>query len=539
MQKSCIYARTSTKIQAEKKTISSQIRELKEFCQEKGFEVVKIIQDDGVSGATLDRPGIEELKKTAKDGLFDVVVFHTEDRVARDDEGIDAVLLERELNKAGVEVIYKNSSEDPLTRGFKRLIASYERKQIKERMNRGRLDRLKRGAMPGGFIVFGYNYKKSIKEGYRWGEYTINKEQAKTVNLIFNLYIKTNNTREVVRALTNRGVKPQKNGDVWRRSTVKKVLKNTAYTGRAYRNKTRSIKTENNKYIFRLKDKKEWIEIEVPAIISKDKFYKVQEIRKQKSKKPAFRTTPYLLSGLVICKECGSTYSGEFCKGKRYYRCNNRHRNFPKPKTCNAKMVVADDLEKVVWQEMSKALETPEILMKRIFDLTKDTTKDIQLLNEEGADLLKAKDKIKTSRKKLLDLYTEADTQSKEAILERLNGLSEKETALSKQISNVEIRLTQLKQKPTFIKNLKHFCKLNRAQLKTLSFEKRKELLYYVIERVLYNSDTKEVEIIGHIPIKPSDRKSYFIQQGVMPELVGIENTAPFFKGLLGVEKQF
>ena len=76
MRKAAIYARVSTEKQENEKTIESQIKELRKFCEKNSLLIVKEYVDDGWSGETLARPALDQLRDDASKKLFDVVCIH-------------------------------------------------------------------------------------------------------------------------------------------------------------------------------------------------------------------------------------------------------------------------------------------------------------------------------------------------------------------------------------------------------------------------------------------------------------------------------
>ena len=62
--------------------------------------------DDGYTGELLDRPALDRLRDDAKKGLFEAVLVHSPDRLARNFVG--QCLLKEELAKHGVKLIYLN-----------------------------------------------------------------------------------------------------------------------------------------------------------------------------------------------------------------------------------------------------------------------------------------------------------------------------------------------------------------------------------------------------------------------------------------------
>jgi site-specific DNA recombinase len=132
MRIGAIYARVSSEQQREANTISSQTASLIEFAQEHDLEVPKqwVFEDDGYSGATLERPGLERIRDLAAEGQIQVVLVYAPDRLSR--KYAYQILLIEELARNGVETIFikapqGSSAEDQLLVQFQGMIAEYER----------------------------------------------------------------------------------------------------------------------------------------------------------------------------------------------------------------------------------------------------------------------------------------------------------------------------------------------------------------------------------------------------------------------------
>ena len=101
-----IYARVSSDRQKENPTISSQLAALEEYAGSHGYLVPPEwrFQDEGYSGATLLRPGLEALRDLAAAGNIAVVLVHSPDRLSR--KYAYQVLLAEELSRCGVELVF-------------------------------------------------------------------------------------------------------------------------------------------------------------------------------------------------------------------------------------------------------------------------------------------------------------------------------------------------------------------------------------------------------------------------------------------------
>ena len=138
MRMAAIYARVSSEQQREAHTIASQTAALIELARTLELEVPKawIFEDDGVSGATLERPGLERVRDLAAEGQIQVVLAYAPDRLSR--KYAYQVLLIEEFARHGVETLFVKApqsanAEDQLLVQFQGMIAEYERAQILER----------------------------------------------------------------------------------------------------------------------------------------------------------------------------------------------------------------------------------------------------------------------------------------------------------------------------------------------------------------------------------------------------------------------
>ena len=150
--KVAIYVRVSTQRQAQTQTIEQQLDLLRAHSQTYGWQWQDehIFRDDGYSGASLRRPGLDRLRDQVRCAAFDRVVITAPDRLARN--YVHQMLLIEELEQAGcqVEFIDRPMSQDPhdqLLLQIRGAVAEYERSLIAERMRRGRLQKYQAGSL--------------------------------------------------------------------------------------------------------------------------------------------------------------------------------------------------------------------------------------------------------------------------------------------------------------------------------------------------------------------------------------------------------
>src|SRR2546425_4142739 len=147
-----LYARVSTEKQELQQTIQSQTAALEDYAKQQGQEIVDRYIDDGWTGSVLARPALDRLRDDAARRLFDGVLIHSPDRLAR--TYVHQEVLIEELKKAGSQIIFLNrpladTPEDRMLQGMQGLFAEYEKAKIAERFRRGKLHKARSGRIVG------------------------------------------------------------------------------------------------------------------------------------------------------------------------------------------------------------------------------------------------------------------------------------------------------------------------------------------------------------------------------------------------------
>ena len=296
MQMAAIYTRVSSTQQREAHTIASQTAALVEWATTLHLEVPRgwVFEDDGYSGATLERPGLERVRDLAAAGDIQVVLVHSPDRLSR--KYAYQVLLIEEFGRHGVETRFLNgpssdTAEDQLLVQFQGMIAEYERAQILERSRRGKRHRARAGEISVlGGAPYGYRYLRKREDAP--ASYVVIDAEARVVRDVYEHYAVTGwSIAAVTRWLNEQGVPTRKTGTRWERSTVWAMLRNPAYRGTACFGKTRRARRQRVTRPLRLRGgtasrdsanherpREEWIEIPVPAIVDEPTFARAQEL---------------------------------------------------------------------------------------------------------------------------------------------------------------------------------------------------------------------------------------------------------------------
>jgi len=519
MKKVAIYSRVSSQAQEQEQTIKSQISELRDVW--KDHQIAGEYLDDGWSGEILDRPGLDKLRSDAKAGLFDIVSIHSIDRLSRNlyHQGI----IVEEFRKKGIEIFIKDkpiadSGEGRFLFNILGAVAEYEKEKILERTRRGRIYKVKTKKILGYIPPYGYDYhrKTPAKEGF----FSINQAEAEVVRLIFNLYIELQSMTRVQKELALRGIKPR-NGGKWCRSVVSAVLRNEGYTGVGYYNKRQSVFVENGKRYQRkarsgtkIRPRSEWLEVNFLKIIDKEEFELVQGIRLKKFKPFGKSNYFYLLSGLVRCAFCGSTFTGSYNgspKRHTYYRCTDRRKRFPDPQHCRAKHMRADRIEPAIWSAVSEAVTHPKILRDHIMRLTDKVAETESSLEERREELIRQKECLGFKKRRLDDLYFRG-LKSIEDYEKQIGEFQAEENKIEKELMEIENSKRQTICKPLVLQNIRYFCNLAKQRIQSFSQEQKQGFLRYLIEEILLDSNTGKTKVTGYVPIEKQGFDDLFAQ---------------------------
>ena len=239
-----VYARVSTSRQAQAQTIEQQLERLRGTVGERGWvlDAEHVYRDDGYSGASLGRPGLDRLRDHAALADLDVVLVTAPDRLARN--YVHQVLLLDELGRHGCQVEFLDHpmSADPhdqLLLQIRGAVAEYERTLIAERMRRGRQARLRAGTLlPWTRPPFGYRLdpqRPRDAAGVR-----VEPDEAVLVAQLFDWYLEPGATLyRLAKRLTDLGVATPTGKPRWNVASVRGILRNPAYAGQAQTNRTR------------------------------------------------------------------------------------------------------------------------------------------------------------------------------------------------------------------------------------------------------------------------------------------------------------
>lgn len=235
------YCRVSTANQREEGTIEIQRNALKEYVEAKGYELVKVFLDDGISGGLEDRPGLAALFDYLESHQnIDAVLIFKLDRLARDlyiQEHLIRKLEEHKVNLFSLKEPELDSS-DPMRKAFRQfmgIVSELEKAFITMRLSGGRLNKARKGRYAGGGLPYGYKADKK--------ELSLDSERSETIKTIFSLKRKRMSIRGIAQYLNDNGVTTAR-GKTWYGSTIKYILENPIYKGKV---RYKDVKAVNGK----------------------------------------------------------------------------------------------------------------------------------------------------------------------------------------------------------------------------------------------------------------------------------------------------
>ncbi len=397
-------------------------------CKAHGFKNLLLFIDDGYTGTKMDRPalnGIISLINDFNDSKSNIKVtafiVPRIDRLGRTLLGTlqfiqDYIVAEKDCknssinrNKESIQFasvaetycqVDKNNPQGVFLLGLFSTLAEYDRDLIVQKLKAGRKARIASGKwMGGGNVPYGYRYDKELSK------LVVIPEEAEKVREIFRLYIEEKMSPQRISDML--GFK----GD----RIITQILKRKSLTG--------CIVYNGEEY-----------NGEHEAIISLSRWEEAQSELESRSVHRA--DSNYLLSGLLVCGECGAKmrYQKWGNQGQCKVVCYSQQSSKPnlvKDENCENEKYWADDIENAVIEQLfamsylgnadsikSEAFVDPiETLTQQLKEVNRKLAKAYEF-EEEDDDVLQ--ERITTLRK------------LKKQLTEQINSENEKEKIIKK-----------------------------------------------------------------------------------------------------------
>lgn len=393
-----IYARYSSELQSAH-SIDDQVALCRDRAAQEGWTVVDVFADYALSGATLERPGLQELVACARAGKADIVLTESLDRLSRDQEDIAGLYKRLTAWQVGIVTLSEGRINE-LHIGLKGTMNALFLKDLAAKSLRGQLGKARAGLAAGG-IAYGYAVVKELDPNGDLvrGKRQIVSAQANVVRRIFKEFAAGVSTVAIAKGLNADGI-PAPRGGTWNPSSIYGhrgrgvgMLANPLYAGRQVFNRhafPRDPDTGSRRA--RLKNESEWVEAAVPelAIVDEELWQRVQDRLAAIPRKPPdqHRRPKRLFSGLIACGVCGERITIAF---RNRYGCAGARQKG----TCtNNRTMAAPELEQRILEGLRERLLEPELIQTFVEEFhaelqrrQKDARRRHRAVARERADL--------------------------------------------------------------------------------------------------------------------------------------------------------
>ncbi len=362
----------------------------------KKYVLVDYYIDDGYSGTNFNRPEFQRMLEDIKNKKIDVIIIKDLSRLGRNyiETGnyIEVIFPAMGVSVISADEDCEIDSSDyygddylPLKNLFNDMYA----KDISKKVRSSLIVKKYNGEFVGKLAPYGY-----IKDPKDKHKFLIDKNVSHIIKKIFDMILNGKSRREVADFLNNNDIltpseylkiNTEKDTTImkkWNPEMVNSILKNENYTGTLFQGKKRKLNYRIDKKI--KLDKENWIVTENhhEAIISKEKFDKVQEILDRKSKINKDGSID-ILSGILKCKCCGSNMIKRTSKGNVYYYCSNYYRT----KKCeNNKSISKSIVEEFIKKELNINEITRLNINNNIKYISVVSNNEIEIIKTNGSD---------------------------------------------------------------------------------------------------------------------------------------------------------
>ncbi|EGC04449.1 recombinase family protein [Ruminococcus albus] len=390
-------------------SIENQRKVLTNYINEQGWTLYDEYVDDGYSGTSFERPGVQRLLEDAKNGKINLIICKDMSRFGRNyiavGQYVDYIFPMYNIRfialTDNIDTANNNSASMemlPIVNVFNEWYAANTSKKLRAVIETN----AKAGKYKTTFAAYGYD--KGADENRTP---VIDPETAPIVRRIFEMRASGANLRKIAMALNDDGIlspadyhytkagkaTPLYSHHLWSTQAVKRILHNPIYIGTLARMKMTTVSYKNHKVIKR--DESDWIvhENNHEAIISKELWDKVRELEDSVSTGKSTKTGEVKpLSGMCYCSTCGTKMkftSSMTGKTPQNYTCG-LYARFGK-QYCNTHFITLKALESVVLADIQRQID---------FVMNDDKAREKYLARKRGLNNLQEN----ADRKRLQDI---------------------------------------------------------------------------------------------------------------------------------------
>lgn len=451
-KKIALYRRVSTDKQREE-GYSLDIQEDRLRAYVKAMDDVKEVRmytDDGFSGGSLERPGIQRLISDIEDGIVSHVVVIKLDRLSRSQK--DTLHLIEDIfipnGVAFISIQESFNTDTPFGRamiGILSVFAQLERENIYERTRSGMQRRVEDGYWPGGGKPpLGYDYDR--EQGI-----LVPNEDAEKVRYIYDHYLAGEGLQKIADDL---GLQYEKVAyDALTRKTNTGVI---VYNGVEYKGRHE-------------------------AIISEETYESAMRALRNRSAKKIFPKTDHLFTGMIYCGICGSKMRYQKWSPTRWKMvCYSRSKSKPylvKDENCDNKPIWADEVDAIIIKAMFAAAKR----------WTSDSEKGVVSVSEEEL-ITKQLDVEKRKLKRLYGLYAASEN---ETLLETIQEVQEGIKRIEADLLSVQREMKVLAGKTETIKKLETLEEM----WEYMTMKERRAIACEIVEKITITNGKIDVQL--------------------------------------------
>lgn len=449
------YGRVSTEHEAQLAALENQMQWYEDQAKyHPNWTVLKSYIDRGITGTQAKkRPAFMEMLNDAKYHKFDLIVTREVCRFARNT--VDTLVITRQLKEIGIEVyfvednIWTMDNDGELRLTIMATLAQEESRKTSERVRAGQKISRDNGVLYGNGNILGYD---------RLGDtYVINEDQAETVRIIYDLYLKGNGFNKIVNELVRLKRKDSSELVRWDATKVSRILHNATYKGyQGYYKSHKNNHLDQKTIVNRDEDTYLYVKGRFTPIISEEVWDKCKALRESKLtlrktqegklERTGTRTSEDIWAKRLICR-CGHRMRKDRWHvnktGLTYgYKCYNVLNNGSKQARIDAGLdadkycdmgTIADWKFDLMLHELLKALNlnNDDLIKKAYNQFENSYTKETKAARElRDAEAKLRKIRIKLENLTEMRVNGEIDKQEYSSLKAKINGemlIAEKE----------------------------------------------------------------------------------------------------------------
>jgi len=288
------------------------------------WEMVDIYADEGITGTSVEkREDFQRMMRDCRKGKIDRILVKSISRFARNTK--DCLAAIRELKELGISVLFEEQGIDTskvsseMVTAIMASLAQKGSESISGNVRWGIQKRMEDGIYVASSAPYGYRLVNLQLE--------IQPEEAEIVRWIFQQYLAGANVNEIAKELNARSAE---NSHKWYKAGITYILSNERYIGDCLWQKCYMTKTIPAKQVINKGERTQYYaEGKHPAIIDKATFYAAQRLREQKkaTNGSAADVTYSILTGRILCGECGTTFRRRNWRGISRWSCRTHSEN--------------------------------------------------------------------------------------------------------------------------------------------------------------------------------------------------------------------